>query len=197
MVRWSAAHSAASYARGRPGLSVGLHLDLGEWVLRDGRWVARYEVVPTSDAERVAAEVGRQIGMFRNLMGRDPSHIDSHQHVHRSEPVRSAVLAAADELGVPVRHFGAARYCGAFYGQDEKGCPLTEALSPNSLVEILRELPSGLSELCCHPGYADDLETAYRAERAVEVRTLCSAQVRESLDEFGIRLVSFADAAES
>src|SRR3954447_18917940 len=118
MVRWPAAREAAAYARGRPELDVGLHLDLGEWLLQDGQWVARYEVVPTSDGERVAAEVSRQIQMFRELMGRQPSHIDSHQHVHRSEPVRSVVFAAAAELGVHVRHFGAARYCGAFYGQD-------------------------------------------------------------------------------
>src|SRR5688572_28379081 len=43
MVRWPAAAAAASYARARPELSVGLHLDLGEWVLRDGAWVPLYE----------------------------------------------------------------------------------------------------------------------------------------------------------
>jgi chitin disaccharide deacetylase len=196
MVRWPSARQAASDARNRPRLSVGLHLDLGEWVLREGKWVARYEVVPPSDAGRVAAEVARQIGVFREMIGCDPSHLDSHQHVHRSEPARSAVLAAAEQLGVPVRHFSAARYCGAFYGQDDKGCPLPEALSPDSLVAILRDLPPGLTELCCHPGYAHDLETAYRAEREIEVRTLCSAQVREALDDFGIRLASFGEAAK-
>jgi chitin disaccharide deacetylase len=192
MVRWPAAREAAAYARGRPELNVGLHLDLGEWVLRDGEWAARYEVVPTSDGDQVAAEVARQIDAFRDLLGRDPSHIDSHQHVHRSTPVRSAVLAAAGAFGVHVRHFGRAQYCGAFYGQDGKGASLPDALSPAALVETLRELPAGLSELCCHPGYADDLDSAYRSERAVEVRTLCSAQVREALGELGIRLVSFA-----
>jgi predicted glycoside hydrolase/deacetylase ChbG (UPF0249 family) len=196
MVRWPAAREAAGYARGRPGLSVGLHLDLGEWALRDDEWVARYEVVPTSDACQVAAEVARQINAFRELLGRDPTHVDSHQHVHRDEATRSIVLAAAAELGVHVRHFGRAQYCGAFYGQDARGDSLADALSPGALVGILRELPPGLSELCCHPGYADDLDTTYRTERAVEVRTLCSAPVREALDEFGIRLVSFVDALE-
>ena len=193
MVRWPAAREAAAYARERPRLSVGLHLDLGEWALRDGEWVPRYEVAPTSDARLVAAEVSRQIEAFRALLGRDPTHIDSHQHVHRSEPARSGVLAAAAGLGVHVRHFGRARYCGAFYGQDAKGTSLAEALSPVALVEILRELPPGLSELCCHPGYADDLDTTYQTERSAEVRTLCCEPVRAALNELGIRLVSFAD----
>jgi chitin disaccharide deacetylase len=197
MVRWPAAPEAASYARGRRGLAVGLHLDFGEWARRGDAWVARYEVVPTSDAALVRAEVTRQVDRFRELMGRGPTHIDSHQHVHRSEPVRAVVLAAAAELGVHVRHFGAARYCGAFYGQDEKGLPLPGALGPEAVVRILRELHPGLTELCCHPGYAEDLDSDYRAERTIELRTLCSAPVREALDELGIRLVSFASAGVS
>lgn len=196
MVRWPAAREAATYARGQPRFSVGLHLDLGEWILQDSAWVARYEVVPTSDEVGVATEVARQIATFRDLMGRDPSHIDSHQHVHRSDPVRAAVLAAAGKLGVHVRHFGPARYCGAFYGQDADGRPLADALTPDALVKILRDLPAGLSELCCHPGYADDLETAYRLERMIEVRTLCSGEVRAALNDLGIGLVSFADPGD-
>jgi predicted glycoside hydrolase/deacetylase ChbG (UPF0249 family) len=35
MVRWPAAADAAA-ARSRPRLSVGLHVDLGEWALRGG-----------------------------------------------------------------------------------------------------------------------------------------------------------------
>src|SRR5881398_1755567 len=73
MVRWPAAAEAAAYARGHPRLRVGLHLDLGEWVLRKGEWVARYEVVPASDSEQVAGEVARQTEKFRELMGRDPT----------------------------------------------------------------------------------------------------------------------------
>src|SRR3712207_7115710 len=36
MVRWPAATEAAAYAREHRDLSVGLHLDLGEWVYREG-----------------------------------------------------------------------------------------------------------------------------------------------------------------
>src|SRR4051794_10944670 len=38
MVRWSAAAAAVAAARRCPGLSLGLHLDLGEWSYCDGEW---------------------------------------------------------------------------------------------------------------------------------------------------------------
>src|SRR5262245_13398039 len=107
MVRGLAAAEAAAYARAHPALSVGLHLDLGEWVWRDGDWMSVYEVVRADDAEAVAAEVTRQLAAFVRLVGRGPTHLDSHQHLHRHEPIRSVLRRAADELGVPLRHFSA------------------------------------------------------------------------------------------
>ena len=103
MVRYPAAAEAAHYALQHPRLSVGLHLDLAEWVYRNDEWVARYEVVPPDDEKAVAGEVTRQLEAFRRLLGRDPSHIDSHQHVHRNEPARSVVSQVAQRLAVPLR----------------------------------------------------------------------------------------------
>src|SRR5689334_12175655 len=85
MVRQPSAGAAAEEARRRPGLSLGLHLDVGEWEYRDGNWVAVYEVVGGDDATALAGEVGRQLDAFMRLVGRPPTHIDSHQHAHRSE----------------------------------------------------------------------------------------------------------------
>jgi predicted glycoside hydrolase/deacetylase ChbG (UPF0249 family) len=192
MVRWPAAAEAADYARAHPALSLGLHVDLGEWMLRGEEWVPVYEVVPAGDAAAVTAEVARQLAAFRARTGRDPTHLDSHQHVHRSEPVRSVLAAFADELGVTLRHFSAqVRYCGRFYGQDADGSPIPDVLSADGLTRILAELPPGLSELACHPGDGDDLPTMYRGERAEEVKALCDPRVRAALVELGIELRSF------
>src|SRR4051794_21157272 len=84
MVRWPAAAEAAGYGRPRPGLSLGLHVDLGEWSLCGADWQPVYEVVDSDNPGAVAAEVGRQLAAFRSLVGRDPTHLDSHQHVHRT-----------------------------------------------------------------------------------------------------------------
>src|SRR5258708_3414128 len=77
MVRWPAAAEATASARNHPRLSLGLHLDFGEWACRDGTWVPLYCVVDESDATAVAAEVARQLDAFRTLVGRTPSHLDS------------------------------------------------------------------------------------------------------------------------
>jgi predicted glycoside hydrolase/deacetylase ChbG (UPF0249 family) len=38
MVRWPAAAAAAALTRSHPRLSVGLHVDLGEWIYENDRW---------------------------------------------------------------------------------------------------------------------------------------------------------------
>lgn len=192
MVRQPAAAEAASYARRNSKLSVGLHLDLGEWVYQQGEWVPLYSVVSTHDASAVAGEVWRQITQFQKLVDRPPTHIDSHQHVHREEPVRSIVQNLARRLGVPLREqTSGISYCGDFYGQDAESQTMPGALSVASLKNILGSLPDGYTELGCHPGYDDGLATAYRVERAVEVQTLCSPEIRQELADLQIELCSF------
>jgi chitin disaccharide deacetylase len=196
MVRGDGAHGAAAYARAHPRLSVGLHLDLGEWIYRDGEWRPLYEVVPLDDEEAIGREIEAQLAAFRALTGTYPSHLDSHQHVHQREPTRSLLLSAAEWLSTPVRGFApAVRYSGAFYGQTAKGDPLPDAVSVDSLLRILRELSAGITELGCHPGEADDLTTAYRAERRLEVEVLCDPRIRAALDEHDITLCSYGDVA--
>jgi predicted glycoside hydrolase/deacetylase ChbG (UPF0249 family) len=192
MVRWPAAAEAAAYAREHPDLSLGLHLDLGEWACRGGEWVALYEVVPLTDGAAVAGEVAAQLAAFQRLAGRAPTHLDSHQHVHLREPARAAVLAAGRRLGVPVRGCTpAVRYCGDFYGQTAEGEPLPEAISPARLVRIVAGLRPGTTELACHPGDGDDLQTMYRHERRQEVEALCDPLVRAALSDEGVTLCSF------
>jgi len=192
MTRWPAAAAAAEYARGRPGLSVGLHLDLGEWTFADGAWRCVYEVVRP---ERRCGGGGGSRAPARRLCRAAwaPSVAHrSHQHVHRDEPVRSAALAAARRLGVPVRHFCAeVAYCGAFYGQSAKGEAYPEGISVEGLARAVRGLPPGITELGCHAGYGRDLDSMYRLEREQEVRTLCDPRVREVLAAEGVVLQSF------
>jgi len=194
MVRQPAAADAASYARKALKISVGLHLDLGEWVYQNGEWVPLYSVVPTTDAAAVASEVKRQFELFQTLMDQPPTHVDSHQHVHRDEPARSLVAHLAGTLGIPVRdQTPGISYCGHFYGQTAEGETMPDALSVNALKSIFSSLPRGITELGCHPGYDDGLATIYRAERAAEVKTLCSPEIRSALSDLGFELCSFKD----
>ena len=196
MVRWPAAVEAADYAATHPGLSVGLHVDLSEWAYQDEQWVPIYEVIQESDEEGVREEIDRQVGRFQELVGRPPTHIDSHQHVHRSQPVAGLLARVGSSLGVPVRDMAPGiAYSGAFYGQDARGYSVPGAVSVESLVSIIAELPTGITELGCHPGGADgEGETMYGPERAVEVTSLCDPRVRIAIDEHAVRLCSFKDS---
>ena len=90
MVRWPAAATAAEYAGAHPRLSLGLHVDLGEWAYRHGEWVPLYQVVPVDDAVSVAEEVSRQLVAFQHLTGKHPTHIDSHQQDRKSTRLNSS-----------------------------------------------------------------------------------------------------------
>ena len=192
MVRQPAVASAVAYGKVHPEFSIGLHLDLGEWEWRDGEWFQTYEVVATDDAAAVAAEIGRQLETFHRLLGRAPTHLDSHQHVHQHEPVRAAALAAATRLGVPLRGVaGGITFCGHFYGHGPKGSAFPDGISVENLLRLLRELPTGTTELSCHPGLDESLASCYRNERIIEVQTLCDPRVRATLQSEDIRLSGF------
>jgi chitin disaccharide deacetylase len=191
MVRWPAVVDAVKRAG---QLDLGLHIDLGEWVFRNGDWVARYERVSLEDKVAVEAEVNSQLEEFCALTGKTPSHIDSHQHVHMQEPLRSVARRFADELSVPLRGCTSKiHYCGSFYGQSGEGQPCPESISVTSLITLLRELPFGTTELACHPGDDEALDSTYLQERFQEVQTLCDPQLRDILAANHIRLSTFAE----
>jgi len=196
MVLWPASTTAASYARTRPELSVGLHIDLGEWTCLEGTWRCCYQRVDLNDTRAVEHEVRGQLERCRYLLGGNPTHLDSHQHVHRKEPILSVLTSIANELGVPLRHVTPGiRYCGDFYGQTAAGNAMPDSISVASLLWLLLSLPRGVTELGCHPGYAEDLDTVYKPERRVELRTLCAREVRATVAEEQIRLATFQDLA--
>jgi len=192
MVRWPAAVEAANYAKNRRDFSLGLHLDLGEWAYRNETWTLLYQVVALNEAAAVGAEVSRQLAAFRKLVGRNPSHIDSHQHVHLREPVRSVVLDAAQKLNIPVRELSSQiRHCGRFYGQTAEGAPYPDGICAEALIGLLAQLQPGITELGCHPGLGEDLDTMYVRERRQEVRVLCDVRIHSTLAQMEIELRSF------
>ena len=192
MVRYPAVSEAAAYGREHPDLSVGLHLDLGEWIYRNREWVQLYQVTDLNDIHAVRKEIEIQIAAFRVRVGTNPTHLDSHQHSHRTEPARSVVLSIGEQLGIPVRGFKEEiRYCGSFYGQTDEGVSYPEGISVQNLINMVQSLPPGCTEFGCHPGYYDNLETMYRHEREQELRTLCDPLVRKALVDSNVELTAF------
>jgi predicted glycoside hydrolase/deacetylase ChbG (UPF0249 family) len=193
MVRQGAAPAAAEEAAAHPELAIGLHIDLGEWVYESGEWTQAYLHCDTDDPAAVEAECRAQIERFRALLGRDPTHLDSHQHVHESEPARGVTEALAAELCLPLRN-RAVRYEGGFYGQSGKGEPFPEGISPQRLIELIEALPPGWTEISCHPAAGPVPTSSYDAERQIELATLRDPQVKDLLNVSNVNLCSFAQA---
>jgi chitin disaccharide deacetylase len=187
MVTGAAAAGAVELAAENPRLGIGLHWDLDEG--------HPPEPVPLEDAGAVRRELARQLESFERMLGRPPTHLDSHHHVHRGEEVAPIARELASSLGVPLREEGPVRYVGGFYGQWEWEVTDLEHVRPDYLVWLLRnEVDEGWTEIACHPGFVTgDFHSVYLAEREVEVETLVDPRVRAEVETLGIRLASYAD----
>jgi predicted glycoside hydrolase/deacetylase ChbG (UPF0249 family) len=192
MVRKPAAPEAVALARQLRSLAIGLHIDIGQWDYEAGEWKVAYERCPPDDAVAVERECRGQLAAFRELTGRDPTHLDSHQHTHMSEPVASVAERLAAGLAVPLRGRRIS-YEGGFYGQSGRGVPYPEGIAVSRLIELIEGLPTGWTELGCHPGLGVSEESSYAAERQREVAALCDPRVKVALDAAGVELRSFAD----
>ena len=98
-------------------------------------------------------------------------------------------------LGVPLRDDGRVRFVGGFYAQWEWMVTNLEYVSVSFLQQLLRdEVGDGWTEFSCHPGYvSSDYTAVYLREREAEVRTLTDPRIRQTIEELGIRLASYAD----
>jgi predicted glycoside hydrolase/deacetylase ChbG (UPF0249 family) len=189
MVNMPASQDGARLGNDMPALSVGLHANLTD--------VKGSALVDVETGERCRAVLHQQMLDFQRLMGRPPTHLDSHHNVHRNPRLLPYFLELADRYGLPLREHSPVRYVSAFYGQ-WGGETHLEQISVPGLIRLLRtEIADGVSELSCHPGYYDpQLRSSYRSEREVELRTLCDPAVGELLSAWQIRLVNFGEAMD-
>lgn len=186
VVNGRATEEAVLLAHARPALAVGLHVNFTDEAQR---------LIDLDDPDACRVELRRQYLCFRELMGGKPTHLDSHQHVHRHPMRRRLFEELADEEGLQLRDRAPVVFKGGFYGQWTYGVFEPERVSFEALERILRhEIGDGIYEMSCHPGYHDPaLEAVYHHEREHELRTLLDPRLRPLLDELGIELVSYHD----
>lgn len=182
MVYGPAAERAAADARRYRQLSVGLHF------VEDATEVL-------DDRARLASAFERQLERFRELTGAQPTHVDSHHHVHAGANRLTTFVELTAQLGVPLRHSGSIAYVGGFYGQWERGVTdLSHVRVPFLLHLLATEVADGFTELGCHPARViGDFSSSYTDERAVELATLTAPGLRGEIEALGVTLVSFRD----
>jgi len=75
------------------------------------------------------------------------------------------------------------------------GIAQTGELTREGVMQLLKNLPEGTTELMCHPGYADEaLEktaTRLQASRQAELEILTDTQIRKLVASQGIRLIDY------
>ena len=210
MVNAPAAEEAFEAARRHPSLATGLH-----FVLTFGRPtgpVGPLERLLEADGsfcrngsgahelarpDEVREELRAQLRAFEKGMGRPPTHIDGHHHVHLHPGILRVAIEEAGRLGIPLRSTGRKvrerlrleriptcdRFLDEFYGDD---------VSEARLLSILGTIPEGTSELMCHPARPDfDLGrlSSYVAPRHLELATLVSPSILDAIARLGIDLV--------
>ncbi len=194
------------------GLGVGLHLNLtfGAPISNPKRVpslvdaAGRFVRDPAGVAARAAKdeariELGNQIDAFRRLVGRFPTHLDSHHHVACHEPILEVMLDFAEAIKAPVRSQDetvrtAARRRRLRTPDHFVGDAGVEAYwSADRLLDRLRTLSGGVTEFMTHPGYFDDdlAGSRYARQREVELAGLTDRRARELIGREGIRLAHF------
>jgi predicted glycoside hydrolase/deacetylase ChbG (UPF0249 family) len=187
MVTGRAVAEAVSMSRDHPELAVGLHWDV--WGEEDE---SGFDI---SNVSAVRDELRRQIDEFYHLLGRMPTHVDSHRHAHLRGELLAVFREFVEPLGVPLRYDSMVRCVGSFYAQWEWMVTNLDYISVPALQRLLHdEVSEGWTEFLCHPGYASsDFTSVYLRERETEVRTLVDPRIRHTIEQLGICLVSYAD----
>jgi chitin disaccharide deacetylase len=190
IVNGLATDEAVALAAEMPDLSVGLHVNFTNEAQR---------LVELDDPVVARDELRRQFDRFLEMLGRKPTHLDSHQHVHRVPACLPAFQELAAEQELPLRDNPPVVFKGGFYAQWEYGVSDPTKVSLAAIERIIRgELTGGIYEMACHPGYFDEaMEMVYHRDRELELRTLCDPRLRAILGEEGIRLIGFRQLAEA
>jgi predicted glycoside hydrolase/deacetylase ChbG (UPF0249 family) len=195
-------------------LGVGLHMNLTlgapvanpkrvpSLVGAEGTFVrdAR-EAAKRASKDEARIELGTQIDEFRKIMGRFPTHLDTHHHIGRHEPILELVLDFARAIKVPVRSQddgvrAAARRLTLrtpdhFMGESGRD----PYWSAERVLEHLASLPGGVTEFMTHPGHFDDdlAYSRYGKQRETELAGLTDPRAREAVAQEAIRLAHFGN----
>jgi chitin disaccharide deacetylase len=184
MVDMPGARSAVRAARAHPQLGLGLHVS----------FTAGRRVPDLGDLKALRQELERQVDLFTDLTGQDPTHIDSHHHVHRRAELSPLFIELCHTRRIPLRGFSGITYVGNFYGQWELGKTDLRYISPDYLISLLRNIAPGFSELACHPGDRDArFDPVYDWQRGIELGSLTDPRVSAAAAREGIRLISYRE----
>lgn len=170
---------------------------------RDGNFPTSKTSLNSARTEEIVLEWDEQFRFLRSA-GIEPTHIDTHHHVHKQPHVFAAFCEIARRFDVPARALTPSMreelrraniscpdfMSVAFYG---------DGLTSDRLLALLERAieapePPAVIEVMCHPGVPCEelgLLSRYVQEREVEMEALCFPGLGKQLEECGFELVSY------
>lgn len=232
MVNFPWAPEVAPLLGEAPALGVGIHLNIttGAPVLPpeqvpslvgpEGHFVrATWRLLARARPEEVYSEWSAQVRRGIDLLGRLPTHLDTHRFLQAYPPFCEVMLAVAREHGIgavrlltpefvppgffrrwsPVGFLAkrALRRSAALTRESGLCCPdvtLAGDFDLERLLQRLDRVEEGVTELIAHPGEVDaELSrlSSLREQREVELAALVDPAARRRLRDRGIELTHF------
>lgn len=209
MVNMPYADLASRLAKKHPDLGVGIHLVLtvgrplveGAKSFTDENGNFRrpnsYEDHhPHADLDELYTEWKAQIEKFIEIMGRKPTHIDSHHHVHSQPWHMEVTMRLSKEYDLPVR------LCPEQYPEDypyQKAPMIRGFYEDQATLDYFMTNQYGLwdhpvVEVMCHPSFVDErlyTMSSYAIPRIKELAVLRSPELKQWVKDNGIELISF------
>lgn len=234
MVNFPWAADMAPMLMEAPHLGVGVHLNLTSGspllppdhvrtlVTPEGSFQkSLLHLVTRSDMAQVRAEWGAQVEQGIRLLGRTPTHLDTHRYLQGHPGFAAVMIDLARTYKIPAvrclypgpgmalsqmyRPWNPTRLLVERYLRrsadlvTESGlnCPdhiLAGDFDESRLLRLLRQVGEGVTELVSHPGYVDDRLrslSSMQEHRETELAALIAPTVRDEVRELGLTLVSF------
>lgn len=166
MVDAIAAHEAEGLTE-FPDLSVGLHFELKE-------------------IENVAAELERQIKKFIAIVGKSPSHIDTHKRHTTDKGIKEVLEDYSKTHNIRIRNFSA-KHIGSF-GINSNDCSIDQ------LKRSIDEATEEYNELMTHVGYSDDYlreHSSYSSPREDELESVCNPEIKQYVKDKDLILINW------
>lgn len=225
MATGAAFDHAVALAREHPWLDVGVHLVLVDGNGFPPT-LAEFIRQTALGRIRIYDELAAQVRKVQSA-GIQPTHLDTHKHTHLFPPVLRAVARISSEFGIPwvrrpfdlpfhgsgitwqrravTKALGFAR-AGFHRVLSRHGCRTTDHFAgflltghydAAELARLIRQLPDGVTEFMCHPGFCtQELQAAHtrlKESRRRELDALTSAQVRMAIEESGVTLARYRE----
>lgn len=206
MPNMNAAQHAYELGRKHKSLGIGVHLTLtcGKPILTNHhtlvdangyfKRIHNYQGKFYVDKKEVYREWKAQIEAFLDS-GLIPTHLDSHHHINKFEPITSVFTRLAKEYKLPVRNNFKQKDIQLVTTDKFEYNPEVLLLEADSIYDKYKDV--GTLEIMCHPAYLDKYimeNSSYTAPRLEELAMIISSAVKKKFkNNSSFELITYRD----